>query len=461
MDHVRLLNEGPTVVGMLTATLGSGGSIDTAARTVASDGPRLSSGLFSDVVRLADTRGCGGIAEGLRAMVGSLPTSASGYKHAVMLCVAASESGSDGERDRLLSEASGIALDSVRTAGETYGNSLTVPCMTVFGLGMMLPMILMSLVPILGMGGMFGSRTVDRDVIVVVTLVAVPCAILALCLWIRRTNPFLSPGPAHGGLASALPLLIAVPLGLIQVGLGSGAERVVLLSVGPAAVATALLIYGSVRRESERRACEQGLRDSVFEMGNRMLSGEGFESVCSESMGGRPECSDVRESLDRELVLCRGDVESAIRGSIGSVSAETSRAYCYIFRCSESSPEDAGRLAISLGRQFHDSDTVRRGLETRLKSMTDMMIGTALLFAPMVLGLSVSMLEPLSGLAGYQPDGGSGAVLSVYIIELCALISLLTTSLGNGGGLHTGLWRFCVMTPIALTVFGICSGAVL
>ena len=58
--------------------------------------------------------------------------------------------------------------------------------------------------------------------------------------------------------------------------------------------------------------------------------------------------------------------------------------------------------------------------------MVDMMTGTALLFAPLVLGMSVAMLGPLSEIAGYQDVGDTGAVLSAYLVELCGLIAVLT-----------------------------------
>lgn len=457
MDHRRLLNEAPTVVGILTTSLGSGGSLDTAVRTVASEGPPISAGIFGDVVRLTYTRGCDGIAQGLTEAVGRLPPGASGYKQAMLLCVSASESDGESERARLLEEASETALESVRTMGESYSSSLTVPCMTVFGLGIMVPMILMSLIPMLGIGGMFGAGTLDSRTIVLVTVVLIPAVILALSIWIRRTNPFLPQDPSKEGLLSASPLLLAIPLALFQLSQGRPFEEVVLLSVGPASVVASILMVGGHLSERRREACEQGLRDSVFELGNRMITGDSFEKVCPEVIGGRPECADVRLALERELGLCRGDVGSAVDRSIGSVSQDVSRAYRDILRCSEGDTVDAGRLAIAVGRQFQNSATVRKGLELRLRSMTDMMMGTAVLFAPMVLGMSVSMLEPLSGISGFQPMDDSGAVLSVYLVELCALISMLTCNIGGGGSLRSCLWRFCLMVPAALVVFRVCS----
>lgn len=456
VDRKRLVTEGPTVVGMLTTSLESGGSLDTAVRSIAREGPPLTSGIFEEVVRLADTRGCSGVREGLSEAVGRLPSSVSGYKHALLLCITASESEGT-ERLRLLGEASDIALDSVKAMGESYSNSLTVPCMTIFGLGIMLPMVLMSLLPMLGIGGVFGTAAIDGRLVSLVTLVMIPAIILALALGIRRRNPFLDGSSKGMGALTAAPLLLAAPLAMLQLWMGSAPDVALLLSVGPAAAVTAILAYHDHREDVRRRGCNQGLRDSVFEMGNRMLSGGSFETVCLESLGGRPECSHVHEGLRRELALCRGDIGSAIEAAIGGTSREVSRAFRDISACSEEDNDNAGRLAIALGRQFHNSDSIRRSLDLRLKSMTDMMVGTAVLFAPMVLGMSVSMLEPLSDIPGYVPMEGSGMILSVYLVELCGLISVLTCNLGSGHGASTALWRFCLMTPVALTVFTVCS----
>ena len=46
----------------------------------------------------------------------------------------------------------------------------------------MVPMILMSLLPMLGIGGMFGAQTINSDTIMMITLVAIPAGILVLSL---------------------------------------------------------------------------------------------------------------------------------------------------------------------------------------------------------------------------------------------------------------------------------------
>ena len=457
-ETMRLVDECPTVIGMMTSVIGSGGSLDSAVRTVAASGPIRSREMFLGAVCVADTKGARSLSDALAEAVSRLPREASGYRDAVMLCIAASESATHEEGLTLLREASDIALDSVRSMGEKYSSSLTVPCMVVFGLGIMVPMILMSIVPLLGIGGLFGDVGIDGGMVAAVTLVAIPATILLVSFWIRRSNPFAPTEGGSGGVRCAIPLLTVIPLAAVATRSGCGTEIAVVLSVVPATVVTVMLMVSDRRADRSRRECEKGLRSCVFEIGNRMMGGESFERVCVGTVSARRECAGVGERLDREIGICRGDVQSAVDRAVSPISADVSRAFCDILRSSACDTVDAGRLAMALGRQFHNSDDVRRRLESELRSMVDMMTGTAVLFAPLVLGMSVSMLGPLSELSGAGTSGDTGTVLSVYLVELCGLIAVLTSDLSGRHGAREVVWRFSTMVPVSLVVFTVCSG---
>lgn len=457
VDPRRLLRECPTVVGMVTSTLESGGSIDSAMRNIASSGPQNSRSVFETAVRMVDTKQSASATEGLASVLDSLPRGTEGYRRSLSMCIAASESSDAVDRTRMLRDASDTALDSVRSMGEAYSASLTFPCMAVFGIGIMVPMVLMSLLPMLGIGGMFGASSIDENLVVLITLVLIPLGIVAMTLWVRRSNPFLSGTSDTKDIRFALPLLSAIPLSAVHISMGYGADSVLLFSMAPASVATIVLMADEYRRRERTRKCEAALMDCVFDMGNRMLSGENFGSASVGAMSSFPECADVAESLSRGLELSRGDIPQAISDSISPVSSELSSSIRDIYSCSERDNDDAGRLAVILGRQYHNQGSAMMSLRIRLKSMTDMMFGTAMVFAPMVLGMSVSMLEPLSEIAGYSGMDGTPIVLSAYLVELNMLIALLTSSIGSGEGFHKGLWRFCVMCPVSLMVFAICD----
>lgn len=456
MDHKRLVNESPAVIGMITSVLQSGGSIDTAVRTIAESGPKNSMILFAKAVRMTDTKEYPSIREALSETLSELPKEAVGYSRAVMMILSASESPDDETRERMLRDSADIALNSVREMGESYGASLTVPCMTVFGIGIMVPMILMSILPLLNVGGMFGSKIIDQGTIVMITLAIVPSFILIVALYMRGRNPFLGEDESLLDLRYAAPLILSIPLAIVYLIIGTDSDWIFLFSLAPACVAAIILMSDAMYRETRRRKCELSLMDTIFDVGNRMLSGNNFEKAGVDSMRSRSLLSDISDRLSREYTLCRGDVRTAICSVIGPISSEMSIALQNIQICSEKSNDDAGKLAVTIGKQFQNRTSTQRDLEMKLKSTTDMMMGTAMFFAPMVLGMSVSMLEPLSGISGFVSPQGTEIILGTYLIELCALISLLVSSLGNGEGVARMIWRFCMMCPISLLVFAVC-----
>ena len=439
----------------MTSVIESGGSLDSAVRLISDEGPPCSAELFSEVVRRADTKADRGVREALVSVLGTLPREANGFRQAMLLCISASESGDRDERRAVLSEASEVSLDAVRLMGERYSASLAAPCMVVYSLCILAPLVLMTVLPVMGIGGMFGSVPVDQGFLSALMLAVIPAAVVAICIWLRRTNPFAhDSSPFRPSIL--LPFLAAIPVFLAASAAGKGAEMSVMLSASTAALMSVILLSGDRRREKARAGAEAGMMDGVYEIGSSMLSGEIFEDAVIGAMSTRPECAGQALSLQRELEICRGDADSALKSSIGPVSREVSRVLCDIHRCSLKDPDDAGRLAASVGRQFQSRADVMSGLELKLKSMTDMMAGTAMIFAPMVLGMSISLLGPLSGLTGY--DGGdTGTVISVYLIELCAMIALMTTSLGTDRSIESAVYRFSAMLPISMIVFALCS----
>lgn len=460
-DPKPLLNEAPTVVGMMSVTIESGGSLDTAVRDVAANGPKMTAALFTDVVRRADTRCLSDIKSGLSALLASLPDSLSSFRRSIHMLMAASESVNRTEKGRMLKDASDISLAGLKEAGEAYSSSLNTPCMAVFGLGIMVPMILMSILPMLSIGGVFGSSPINSATVAIITLVFVPAVIIAAIMGIREKNPFMM--PVHGGLGagSILPAAISVPAAIIAWTATSSADITIAAALASAGAGIFASMYPEVRREKIRAKQEQLLRDSVFDLGNSLISGENFETALVAAVGVRKECRPVAEALERELMMCRGDVCSAIEMAVGKISRRVAGIFCDIYRCSVKDMRDAGRLAVSVGRQLQDQESVLKGIGNKLKSMTDMMVGTSMVFAPLVLGMSVSMLAPLAKISGGTGTGETALMLSAYLAELCVLMSFLTAYLNGRPEPKEIIYRIGMMLPVSMAVFFLCTNIAL
>ena len=127
--------------------------------------------------------------------------------------------------------------------------------------------------------------------------------------------------------------------------------------------------------------------------------------------------------------------------------------YRDICKASMRDVRNAGRLAIGIAHQVQDQNTVRRSIENKLKSTMDMMTGTSAVFAPIILGMSIVMLGPIAEITGHVFFDGVGLILSVYLVELAALISLMSSNLMCRGKAVDVMARFSLTMPIALIVF--------
>ena len=451
------MNEGPTVIGMMASVIEGGGSLDTAARDVAANGPARSSSMFREMVTKADTRQIPDIGYGMSELLSALPADAAPFRRSMQMVISASGSQDRSERDRMLKDASDISLNGLRETGESYSTSLNIPCMMIFGLGIMVPMILMSILPMLSIGGMFGSSTISMVPIVLITLVIIPCVIISLIISVKEKNPFISSGPLRSDPTALIPLLSMVPIAIVLMMITYDASTSIMMAAIISGIISIIVIMPSVRSGWLREKQESLLQDSVFELGNRLIGGENFEKAIVEAVSVRKECTSIAEGISRELDLCRGDVCAAIRSSIERISESVSGVFCDIYRCSLKDIRDSGRLAISIGRQLQDQNSVRKNIKNKLKSMTDMMTGTAAVFAPLVLGMSVTMLGPKSKVAEGVDTEGTSTILIVYLIELCILMAVLTSCLAGKYDAKEMVFKAGMMLPASIVIFILCS----
>ncbi len=448
-----LLNEGPEVVGIMALALRRSGSLDHAIRETARTGPPQTRKMFAELVAAADVREKPDMRASLDSMLSSLPEGASAYTMALRMMVSASDARDPSERDRLIGEARTIALNGLREAGKAYSSSLNTPFMVIFGVGIMVPMVLMSIIPMLNIGGVFGGSSISPTALAVVTLVIIPAIMAAIVLSVRGRNPFSPSERMSLDIASVIPILSVIPFWFLLSNLGIRGSAAVCSALILGSLVTVLFLRKSIVGNRRRRAKEALLKEAVFDMGNHLLAGIPFEDSFRAAVGSRRGCADIARSLSTELAICRGDEQAAIRSAVSPVSPELAEVFCEIHSASMKDTRESGRLALSLGRQMMDQDSVRRGIRTDLKGMTDTMAGTAAVFAPLVLGLSVSILSPLSALSKDVDVEGTSLILSVYLTELCALIACLMAFLAGETKLGDVMKRVSVLLPVSMVVF--------
>lgn len=452
-----LLNEAPTVIGMMAVTLSSGGSFDTAIRDVAKNGPKNISEFLRGIVLDADCKRISDIKKAVIDEFSSFPKELSPFKRATHMVITAFESSDPNERAGMMKDAEIIILEGLRSMGETYSSGLNSPCMLIFGLGIMLPMILISMLPMLSIGGMFSITFIDSDMVTVIVLAVIPIFVGMIVFSLFGRNPFHKVRFDGSEIRFIIPLISAIPLFFVFNGIGLSAEVSLSLGLISSGIIAYALLCPSLRREKERVRLVSVLDDSLFELGNRLSMGENFENAIKKTFGSRKDCIQLFNRIERELTICRGDVESALTVVLSEISPKAASDYCDIYRASMRDVCNAGRLATSIAHQRQDQNNVRKSIENKLKSTMDMMTGTSAIFAPIILGMSVVMLGPISDITGSIFFSDIGLKLIFYLVELAALISLMSTNLMCKGGSLNVISRFCLMMPVSLAVFMVCS----
>jgi hypothetical protein len=452
------LKESPSVISMMSTVVSPGGSIDSAVRYVADKGPKNSAKLFRDIVSDTDSRKVSDIRDCVYDLASSMPKGLASFRRSLYIVISASETSDPAERSRMLKEATDIALGGLRETGEEYSSKLQTPCMVVFGLGIMVPMILLSIAPMLGMGDVIGmAMTIPESLLEEVILVIVPAAVAAVIVSLRGRNPLREDSVSLKGLWKASPMLLAVPVYSMLSGYGIEGTRALALAIGVPALFTYLLIQPDVRKETVRTKVESVLKDALFDLGNRMVTGENFESALVNSLSVRKECRTMAESLSREYVICRGDLESAIDRCISPVSVMMAGFVKDIYRASCKDIRDAGRLAIAIAHQLKDQDSVRKNLDNKLRSMTDMMSGTAAVFAPLILGLSIMMMGPLAAVSGSADTTHTFAIVCIYLTELAILMSAFGSMLSGKLSAENVIHRVSMTLPVAMAILVTCA----
>ncbi|MGN1045148.1 MAG: hypothetical protein ACI4Q9_04250 [Candidatus Methanomethylophilaceae archaeon] len=458
----KYLNESSSVIAMMSAVITSGGSLDAAVRKVAADGPKNTAKLFGRIVADADSRSSPDIRAAVLDLISAFPEELSSFRRAMFMTVSASDAKTGEEKIRIMGEATVASLDGIKRAGEGYISKLQFPCTAVFGIGIMVPMILLLLAPMLNIGGMFSMpAAINERTIRMTILFVVPLCVLSVILSIMGRNPFMESSSDRKGSAYVLAAVTSVPVAYLADRMGLGLRETVTLSVVVGSVSVLIAMSGRISAERAREKKAKALRGVLFDLGNRMVTGENFDSALVYALSERKECSKIAEALEREYVLCRGDVEAAVRRCISPYSSEISDALCRISVSSYRDIRDAGRMATALAHQFQNEDQIRDSMRNKLRGMTDMMNGTAALFAPLILGLSIMMMSPLAQVAGPLDTTSTYITVSVYIGELAILISLFTSLLSDRFRAVDIIRKVCAVLPVAMAVLYICSSFVI
>ncbi len=167
-----------------------------------------------------------------------------------------------------------------------------------------------------------------------------------------------------------------------------------------------------------------------------------FWEVCKEVL--------YRADVGRQTLL--GLLETAREGL---ESPLINKSLIAVAECSSKDPSVAGKVAMNLAQNINDLREGRAKIREELRGIVDMMRSTAVFFAPLVLGVTASLMIVLDGYSVHTPNYIDSLILitGLYVFELNLIVTYFTVFLTSEKGWGEVCYQVGVRSPVAVLVF--------
>jgi hypothetical protein len=357
--------------------------------------------------------------------------------------VTASREATEDGRRRALDRANNAMVAGAKRRIEEYALSLSMPSMLIFGLGIMLPLMVGSFMPMLSwniwsieglsQGQTTQASTQNTAQMVFMMNILFPSIAALVAMNAVSGHPFNAHAGARKRASRRTPagFIAAATAGVASAAVGASLLSGTALSLWTlfsflVPISVWLIAYGRLSRQAPGRL-ETSYEDVLFKTGARMLEGENFESSLHKA------CEDASRSSSgsmRELSFCDTIIglENAPAGQVkhGFGVMNAMQGIRITKQAAAKDELAAGMLAMDLAAYLKDLRDIESALKNRLKPTMSMMKTTALVLAPVVLGVTYAIYLSLASMMGGQGrDAGAGGfflVLGAFLAQMNAIV---------------------------------------
>jgi len=359
-------------------------------------------------------------------------------KGAMNAMVTASRESSEEGRRRALERANGILVAGAKRRIEEYALSLSTPSMVIFSLGILMPLMVGSFLPMLSwdvwdIDSAVAPVSTDGGGWAVVQTVFVMDVLFPL-LAFSVASDAVSKHPVdlghvstrgarrHTGTAVAAACLSAATGVVISLVLLEGVPRSLALLGSAVLPLSLLLIHLGGHDSGQGHGGMRALEDLLFRAGARMVEGDNLQSAMNAV--GR-ESSDEGASLARSLSFRSNLMGHGLDSTLedqgpGGDGPGRLEALSVVAQAAQKDERAAGLLAMDLAAYLRDLGELESTLKNRLRPTLSMMNLTARFLGPIVLGVTYSIYLSLAAVAG---SGQGGIPPEVFLLVLGAFLA--------------------------------------
>jgi len=381
--------------------------------------------------------------------------------------------------DRTLEKARQIAFGGTKARIMEYAAGLRGPTTVLFALGVLLPVIIGAMLPLISLGGVApslsevnrGSQGRDLTVAIVLVMdVLFPAGAVAYAYRILGNRPGTGAAPDSGGVPdrrygiAAIPLIGVATATLVQAPNSVGVFVSLWLTVAAGVLYLLPGLRDLEKKKRELAQVEMEFPDALFVLGSRIAEGAPVEralAMTAEATQGTAVAA-LLQRIVRALQTCRGDLQEILfsrDGILREVPSRTIRAaFRMVIEVSRKDPAAAGKTITETSTYLRDLRDLDRDIRRDLSSVVDAMQTTAAFFAPIVLGVTCSLYGLLTRafsrlvVLGLSP-ASFVAVVGIYLILAVAVITYFRVGIAHGRDLVDLRTHLVRAWPISMAVF--------
>ncbi|MDD4307813.1 MAG: hypothetical protein PHU53_03285 [Thermoplasmata archaeon] len=475
----------PEVVNYMVMSMELSPSIDRAVLFAAENAAGTMSDELKTLVWKVKAREFATTDEALQSYAGELEAVNEDLRSAIYNILSATKERDHDKARSGLRRASDTVLTGTRQRVEGFAASLGTPATVLFSLGILLPMIIGSMLPMISMGG-FQMAPGDEPqaaeswapmfvLSVLLMNVVFPAIAIVYAISILARRPGISgsaqpPKETSGAVGAVLIISLFTALAFVCGTTISfwGLEWAIASLVMLFGIATGLWFglrqTSDADRSKEAEKLESQMPDMLFQLGSRLGEGIALERAL-EDVSGTMEKSEMGDFLAGVLAAMRrsgmGLSDLLFNPESGMMAKHPSRKLGAALRltveAAAKDPEAAGGILIALSNHMRDLANADREMRLKLRSTIDSMKNTAILFAPVIMGVTVGLYALLSQTFGEMNGAATMPapyfimVMGVYLLSTVATIMYFCSGIEHG----RGRWKrdTAVALPVAAAIF--------
>ena len=386
-----------------------------------------------------------------------------------------------------LEKANDIIIRGTKRQVEDFSDSLGTPTTILFAIGIMLPLIIGAMLPMLALGGldvggMNGEAApaeggIGKIHMVLLMNVVAPGGALLYSYKILGDRPGTVSLPEIPQDEDKLKtiftsLLLAFFFSLPIFFTPQYIEPVMPLPMfWPPVAAITYYCWASTSKVKEERKIvkimEREFPDALFQLGSRIAEGISLELAfyrTGESMKGT-EIGSLFQQITCALQLDRRTLEDTLFGQHGILTLFPSRTIKATMRTvvevAKKDPGEAGKTIIQISNFLRDMAEMDHDIRSKLSQSVDMMKGTAMIFAPVVMGVVVSLyfmlhdiFSEISTVEMISPVAFN-TIVGIYLMLMCLVITYFSTGISSRVDAIEFKNDLGTMLPICMAVFSL------